>query len=127
KSLLEIANSDRVNKKINYLFAEGDTIFAASDFGISLINANSLVFIDSYFKFGAFPSNTRIKSITRRNGLIYAATESGVVLQKQGASNLSAPEAWDVFDQLAPGHSSNSNKIVFWQDQMIVATERGLS
>lgn len=127
KSLLEIANSDRVNKKINYLFTEGDTIFAATDFGISLIDANALVFIDSYFKFGTLPSNIRVKSITKRQGLIYAATESGVVVQKPGATNLSAPEAWDVFDQLATGHSNNSNKIVFWQNELVVATERGIS
>ncbi|MFO7526812.1 MAG: two-component regulator propeller domain-containing protein [Ignavibacteriaceae bacterium] len=127
KSLLDIANSDRVNKNINFLFSEGDTVYAATDFGISLINAGSLVFVDTYFKFGTFSSNIKVKSITKHQGLIYAATESGIAVQKQGAVNLSAPESWDVFPELTPGLSSNANKIVFWDDAITVATEKGIS
>lgn len=127
KSLLDIANSDRVSKNINFLFSEGDTIYVATDFGISLIDASALVFIDTYFKFGTFSSNIKVNSITKNQGLIYVATESGVAIQKAGATNLSAPESWDVFSELAPGLSSNSNKIVFWEDAITVATARGIS
>lgn len=126
KSLLEIANSDKITKKINFLFASGDTIFTASDFGISLINAKTLVFIDTYFKFGTLPSNIKVNSVTKSN-LLYAATESGIAIQKPGTTNLSAPESWDVYPQLAPGLSSNSNKLVFFDNKIVVASQRGIS
>jgi hypothetical protein len=126
KSLLDIANSDKITKKINFLFASGDTIYAASDFGISLINAKTLVFIDTYFKFGTLPSNIKVNSITKSE-LLYAATESGIAIQKPGTTNLSAPESWDVYPLLAPGLSSNSNKLVFFDNKVVVASQRGIS
>ncbi len=126
KSLLDIANSDKISKSINALYSEGDTIFAATDFGISLIDANTLVFIDTYFKFGTLPSNIKVSSITKTN-LIYASTEAGIAIQKPGTTNLSAPESWDVYAQLAPGLSTNTRKIVFFQDKITVASARGIS
>ena len=126
KSLVDIANSDKASKGINQLYADGDTIFAATDFGISLINAKTFVFIDTYFKFGVLPSNIKVKSITRTN-LLYASTEAGIAVQKPGTVNLSAPESWDVYSQLAPGLSNNANKIVFFEDKLTVATTRGIS
>lgn len=126
KSIVDIANSDKTNKSINQLYADGDTIFAATDFGISLINAKSFVFIDTYFKFGELPSNIKVKSITKTN-LLYASTEAGIAVQKPGTVNLSAPESWDVFLQLAPGLSNNANKIVFFEDKLTVSTTRGIS
>jgi ligand-binding sensor domain-containing protein len=126
KSLLDIANSDKITKKINFLFASGDTIYAAFDFGISLINAQTLVFIDTYFKFGTLPSNIKVNSITKSE-LLYAATESGIAIQKPGTTNLSAPESWDVYPLLAPGLSSNSNKLVFFDNKVVVASQRGIS
>ncbi len=126
KSLLDIANSDKTSKRINYLYAEGDTIYAATDFGISLINASSLVFIDTYFKFGTLLSNIKVNSITKTN-LLHAATEFGIAIQKPGTTNLSAPESWDVYSQLAPGLSVNSNKIVLFEDKIVVASTRGIS
>lgn len=126
KSIVDIANSDKANKSINQLYASGDTIYAATDFGISLLNAKSFVFIDTYFKFGSLPSNIKVKSITKTN-LIYASTEAGVAIQKPGTVNLSAPESWDVYPQLAPGLSNNANKIVFFEDKLVVASTRGIS
>lgn len=126
KSIVDIANSDKANKSINQLYASGDTIYAATDFGISLLNAKSFVFIDTYFKFGSLPSNIKVKSITKTN-LIYASTEAGIAIQKPGTVNLSAPESWDVYPQLAPGLSNNANKIVFFEDLLVVASTRGIS
>jgi ligand-binding sensor domain-containing protein len=126
KSLLEIFNSDKLTKRINHLYAEGDTIYAATDFGIALINAKSLVFIDSYIKFGTLSSNIKVNSLTKSD-LLYVSTESGVAVQKPGTTNLSAPESWTVYPQLAPGLSPNSNKLVLFDNQIIVASAKGIS
>lgn len=125
-SILDIYNSDKTNKKINGITASGDTIFVATDFGVSLIDANNYSFIDTYFKFGNFSSNIKVNSILISN-LIYVATESGVAIQKPGATNLSAPESWDVFNQSNGLPSNSVKKLLRYNNNIVAATNNGLS
>jgi len=125
-SILDIYNSGRSSKSINQLSITGDTVIVATDFGISLINANSLLFLDTFFKFGSFTSNIQVNSIFN-NGLIYAATISGIAIQKSGAVNLSAPESWDVFTNANGLPSNTINKIVSYKSKLYAATNSGLA
>jgi ligand-binding sensor domain-containing protein len=126
KSLLDIYNSDKNPKQINELTAIGDTIIVSTDFGIALINPGKLVLYDTFFRFGSFPSNIRVNS-TLKSGKIYTATDYGVAVQKDGATNLSAPESWNVY-QIRDGLPSNKiEKIIKYKDSIIVATDAGMS
>ncbi len=126
RTILDIFNSDKTNKSINNISAHGDSVFISTDFGISVIDANNYFFFDTYFKFGSFTSNIKVNH-TLITDLIYAATQEGVAIQKPGALNLSAPESWNVYDQnngLPPGAV---NKLVFYNGNLIAATNLGLS
>lgn len=126
RSILDIFNSDKTNKSINNISAHGDSIFISTDFGISVIDANNFFFYDTYFKFGSFTSNIKVNH-TLITDLIYAATQEGVAIQKPGAVNLSAPESWNVYNQnngLPPGAV---NKLVFYNGNLLAATNLGLS
>ena len=124
--ILDIFNSNQINKRINDFASVSDTIIVSTDFGVSLINANSFLFLDTYFKFGTFPSNTRVNS-TIKSGLFYVCTDQGVAIQKPGAFNLSAPESWNVYS-LAQGLPSNKTlKAGLFQGQLIVSTDKGFS
>ena len=125
-SILDIFNSGRSSKSINQLLISGDTVIAATDFGISLIDSKSLLFLDTFFKFGFFTSNIQVNSIFN-NGLIYASTISGVAIQKSGAVNLSAPESWDVFTTLNGLPSNTINKIVSYKSNLYAGTNNGLA
>ena len=126
KSMLDIYNSDKNPKQINELAAIGDTIIVSTDFGISLIDPEKLILYDTFFRFGSFPSNIRVNS-TLKSGKIYAATDYGVAIQRDGATNLSAPESWNVY-QTADGLPSNKiEKIIKYKDSVIAATGAGLS
>lgn len=125
-SILDIFNSGRSSKTINQLSVKGDTIIVASDFGISLIDSKNLLFLDTFFKFGSFSSNIGVNSILN-NGLIYAATISGIAVQKPSALNLSAPESWDVFTTANGLPSNNVNKIVSFNSKLIAGTNNGLA
>lgn len=125
-SILDILNSDKTSKRINDITISGDTISIATDFGISLINSKTLVFIDTYFKFGTFSSNIKVNSILVTD-LIYAATISGVAIQKKGATNLSAPESWNVYDQTNGLANRVVNSLLFYKDTLIAGTDKGLS
>lgn len=125
-SIMDIANSDFSTKEINNLSASGDTIFVSTDYGVSLINSQTLNFIDTYFKFGSFSSSIKVNEIFK-SGLIYVSTVSGIAIQKSGANNLSAPESWNIYQQGNGLPSNQINKIANFEGQVIAATSSGLS
>lgn len=125
RSILDISNSDKTSKKINDITIAGDTVYVATDFGISLIDSKSYLFYDTYFKFGSFTSNIKVNNILFSD-LIYASTESGVVIQKVGATNLSAPESWNVYDQNSGLPTGGTNVIGFYNSTLIAGTNSGL-
>ena len=126
RSILDIFNSDKTNKQINDITISGDTVFLATDFGISLVDANNYFFYDTYFKFGSFTSSIKVNSVLVED-LIYAATESGVAIQKVGTTNLSAPESWDVYDTSDGLPLASVNKLTFYNSNLIAGTNLGLS
>ncbi len=125
KSILDIFNSDKISKQINDITISGDTVYVATDFGISLIDSKSYFFYDTYFKFGTFTSNIKVNSIIVSD-LIYAATESGIAVQKADATNLSAPESWNVYDQTNGLPAGGGNVIIFFNGNLIAGTNSGL-
>ncbi len=124
--ILDIYNSNQINKRINDFAAAGDTIIVSTDFGVSLINANSFLFFDTFFKFGTFPSNTRVNS-TLKSGLFYVCTDQGIAIQKSGATNLSAPESWNVYSIVEGLPSNKTLKAGIYQGELIVSTDKGFS
>ena len=124
--ILDIYNSNQTNKRINDLSVAGDTLIVSTDFGVSLISVNSFLFYDTFFKFGDFPTNTRVNS-TLKSGLFYVCTDEGVAIQKPGAVNLSAPESWNVYS-VAQGLPSNKTlKAGIFQNNIVVSTDKGFS
>ena len=124
--ILDIYNSNQINKSINDFASTSDTIIVSTDFGVSLINANSLLFFDTFFKFGSFPSNTKVNSAIK-SGLFYVCTDQGVAIQKPGAFNLSAPESWNVYSVSQGLPSSKTLKAGIFLEKLIVSTDKGFS
>lgn len=126
KSILDIFNSDRTNKRINELRTSGDTILVATDFGISLINSTNHFFYDTYFKFGTLTSNIKVNS-TLKDVRIYSCTENGLAVSKLNANNLSAPESWDVYQTGSGLISNNVSRVIKFNELLIAATDKGFS
>jgi hypothetical protein len=124
--ILDIYNSNQINKKINDLVSSGDTLIVSSDFGVSLVNVNNFLFYDTFFKFGSFPSNTSVNSALETN-LFYVCTDEGIAIQKAGAINLSAPESWNVYSTGQGLPSNKTLKADFYNGELIVSTDKGFS
>ena len=101
-------------------------MIVSSDFGVSLINVNNFLFYDTFFKFGSFPSNTRVNS-TLKTDLFYVCTDAGIAIQKAGAVNLSAPESWNVYSTAQGLPSNKTLKAGVYQNSIIVGTDKGFS
>ncbi|HEX2867472.1 MAG TPA: two-component regulator propeller domain-containing protein [Ignavibacteriales bacterium] len=126
KKILDISSLDKGQKKINSFSLTGDSVYAATDFGISLLSSGDFTFKDTYLKLGSFPSDTKVNSVYYKD-LLYAATENGIAAQKPGTTNLSAPESWNNFTT-AQGLPANSvSRIAGFKDTIITATALGLA
>jgi len=126
KKILDIYNTGNTLRQINYLTTKGDTILACTDFGLSLINSNDYSFIDTYFKLGDFSSNIKVYGCFFDNRF-YLATEAGIAIQKQGATNLIAPESWDTYTTSSGLPSVTVYKIGKYNNTIIASTNRGIS
>lgn len=124
-AILDIFRSDKTRKQINHLMVEGDSIYVSSDFGISVINSSRFSFNDTYIKLGDFPTESKIISCFK-NDLIYACTEQGVAIQKNGTSNLSAPESWNSFFLNVDIDATAARKITKFSGSLYLATDKGV-
>ena len=124
--ILDIYNSSQTSKNINDLAAYGDTMIVSADYGVSLINVNNFLFYDTFFKFGSFPSNTKVYSTLKTNQF-YVCTNAGLAIQKPGAINLSAPDSWNVYSTAQGLPSNKVVKSAFYQGALIVGTDKGFS
>lgn len=126
KKIRDIFNSGRTLKKIMGIFPAQDTVFIATEFGLSLLDPRSLQFYDTYSKFSSLPANTAVTSFFRSN-LLFVGTPFGVAVQKPGSTNLNAPESWDLFTTVNGLVSNNISKISDINGEIIAATDKGFS
>ena len=124
--IMDIANSGQVNKNINYLNIKSDTILVSSEFGVSLIDADNYIFFDTFFKFGTFTTNIRVNFADKLD-LIYVCTDEGLAIQKKGATNLSAPESWNTYNNTNGLPGTKTFKVIRYNDSILVATDNGLA
>lgn len=127
RTILDIYNdNEQTNKSINYLETVGDTVFACTDFGLSLLDSKNYIFFDTFFKYGDFQPYIKVNA-SNKDGLIYLATSAGVAIQKEGAKNLSAPESWNTYTVQDGLPSDNVLKVVRFNNSVIAATDKGMA
>ncbi len=126
KKIYNILNSEFTNKKINSLFIKGDTVFVATEFGLSLINAKTYSFFDTFSKFAALNANIKVSG-SFKDSLIYAASDFGIIAQIPGTTNLSAPSSWEVIGTTGGLSSNTVYKIRSFEGNLIASGLRGFS
>ncbi|MEX1139796.1 MAG: hypothetical protein WEF53_10685 [Bacteroidota bacterium] len=123
-SIQDIRNSQRIQKRIRALAAEGDTVFISSDFGISVYRYSRTEFGDTYANLG-FTGETGVNRIVVRNNDLWAATDQGMARAARFGLNLSAPTSWQRY-QTAQGLPSNAVTVALLvQDTLVVGTSSG--
>jgi len=125
KAILDISNSLIQPRGVNEIVVSGDSVFVATDFGLSVIDPNNFLFIDTYSRFGSLNSNLKVTGVVK-SSLIALSMENGIAVQKPGAINLSAPESWNVFTIVLRNAAVKINKIAEYDSKLIAATDSGL-
>ena len=126
KEILDIFQSNYTKKNINDFYIYGDTNFVSTEFGMSLISTKIFEFIETVTKFGDFTSAQRVNSVNVLNGKVYVSTENGVAIQKDGATNLSAPESWTSYQTGIDIPADETYATEYFDDRLIAATNVGL-
>ncbi|MCF6271495.1 MAG: hypothetical protein L3J41_17440 [Melioribacteraceae bacterium] len=124
-SIKDIFESNNSNKRINEILIISDTAYVSTNFGLSLINTKHFGFISTTLKFGDFPTSQIVNSVTV-DDKIYVSTVNGIAIQRDGASNLLAPESWITY---STGSDISANKIyktVLLNNELIAGTDKGL-
>lgn len=97
-TVVDILNKPTIppnNKKINHFNEHNNTIYIATDYGISVYDLENLEFGDTYY-IGNFGTQIRVRQTTISNGYIYAACLDGNGLKKADltSSNLINFQEW---------------------------------
>ncbi|MEX2116403.1 MAG: hypothetical protein WEB37_05915 [Bacteroidota bacterium] len=123
-SIQDIKDSQRIQKRIRTMLAQGDTVLIGTDFGISVYRYSRAEFGDTYANFG-FTGQAGVNGIVVRNNELWAATDQGVVRAARFGLNLPDPTSWTRF-QTGQGLPSNSvTGVLLVQDTLVVTTSSG--
>jgi ligand-binding sensor domain-containing protein len=125
KAVLDIFNSLKQPKGVNDLVYRDGKIYAAADFGISVIDPDTYVFIDTYSKFGSLSSNIKVSNIFIGD-YITAALDDAVAVQKPGAINLSSPDSWDVYSVIHLSLARKVNTVAIYNNTILAGTQVGV-
>jgi len=122
-----LRNQNFASRGINRLQFVDGVLFAATNFGMVLINADRRIVIDSYVNLGRFERATTVLDFVVDGDMIYLATTSGVAVANRSTGNLIEPGAWDNSDgQGALGTlTARINAISRFRDILYVATPNG--
>jgi ligand-binding sensor domain-containing protein len=121
----DITRTDFSQRDILTMSTRGDSLYVGTSFGISVYSVSRNEFNDSYIKFGVFPTQTPVTSITFDDSYIWVGTTRGVARGKIDDPLLAAPDRWDTFRTGLPSESIQD--IVFFDSHVYVATAAGLA
>lgn len=127
KRIRDILLSDRTKKGITGIYPARDSIYIASEFGVSLFLRRRFEFRETYSKFGSFPSSIRVNGFLIANDRLWVATPSGVASADIKNVNLSAPSSWTTYTTAQGLPANNSHALAFFNGAIYAGTDAGLA
>ncbi|GJQ64684.1 MAG: hypothetical protein SCALA702_37370 [Melioribacteraceae bacterium] len=123
--ITDIAKADQSSKRINDFLVKGDSIYIATDFGISLMNANTLLFIETYTKLGALTTNSKVFNLSF-DTTIRALCEKGVAELIPGSINPASPDAWESITITGSASLFEYSSSVSYGGKSYIGTDNGV-
>ncbi len=126
QTIFTIALSEKTQKQINKLIYSKGKIYACTDFGVTIIDANTLSFGDTYTKLGSFGIDSKVNNVLPLDTL-WVATEKGIAIQKSSFTNYLDPQSWWNFTTEHGLPSNIVNVIAKFNDSIYIGTSQGLA
>jgi len=129
--ILDIANANQTDKRINSIAMYGDTVLICTKFGLSIFNRRRFEFGDTYTRFGSIPANVKLScssAIIAQDSIWVVISDlqnvNQVAVAGLAAGNLLPPEAWSVRTVASPGVIPRV--VTYWNNRVYAATTSGL-
>jgi len=120
KYITDIALSGRTTRSINGFYRAGDKMYIATTFGIAVFSVSKFEFSDTYTSFTTVMQPS-VSSVVLFQNRVFATTSSGIVSSKPSATNLAAPESWEILSPVVTG-----NNLSRFNSELFASTESGM-
>lgn len=120
-------NQNFTAKSINRLKFYDGVLYAATGFGMVLIDPDRRIVLDSYLNLGRYTRATGINDFTIHEGMLYVATPLGVAAGNMQSGSLIEPGNWDNSDGAGNlGTLNQAIRAILWFDgRLYAALESG--
>jgi ligand-binding sensor domain-containing protein len=92
RSIMEI--QDFGQKSINDIFIDGDRVYLATGYGLTVYNRRTRAFGETVVAFGSFPAQEAVLQVLTLRDTIYAVLARGVAYAPVSTFNLNNPSSW---------------------------------
>lgn len=120
--ITDIALSAKSTKAINAFHQNGDDLYIATAFGVTVFSISRFEFSDTYTNFAASVTQPNVTAVRVFQNRVFLATGSGIISSKPGAVNLADPASWSVD---APSVTT-ANALAQFKDSLYASTGAGL-
>jgi hypothetical protein len=104
-------------KEIYKIVVDGNSAYLCCAFGVVLVNIENQEIKDSY-QFGISGSAIKVYDICMNDGMLYAATESGLYSAKAGQANLADFNAWSRVTSI-PSYTLTFKNVESFQNKLV--------
>jgi ligand-binding sensor domain-containing protein len=122
--LRDIASSNYIQRSISRLVPHGDSLYVASQFGVSVLLTKKFEFGDSYTNLG-FPLPTKVSDLLIQNNSIIVTTNSGVAISTLDEPALSGPSGWKTYTSANGLPSDVATSVAYFMNTIVVGTSSG--
>ncbi len=111
------------HKRIHQFTLKGDSLFAATAFGLALIDAEKWEIRDLMLRVGTLPEEAPIQDLVIHQNKLLVISSDGLAIGDLNAKNLLAPQSWQ---QINIGDAVGLNTITLFNRHFIVGADNGL-
>lgn len=104
KYISDITSTDKTDKRILSLTPVADTVLIGTGFGAAIFSISKFEFRETINNFGGVLQPT-VNAFTKTDNRFFVLTSEGFIVSKQGATNLSAPDSWELLVNDKTGNS----------------------
>jgi ligand-binding sensor domain-containing protein len=122
--LTDIRSAGKPNPAIRKMFLYDEKLYAVGGFGISVIDKDQHIFIESASKFGDLPANAEVRDATILGDSVFLATSTGIAAAKINKS-LVDPNNWVTYKNKDLGNNTFFH-ITAYKGQIYAGTEENI-
>lgn len=118
----DIALTSQVNRTINGFYQNGDDLYIATAFGVTVFSISKFEFSDTYTGFDQNILQPNVTATAVFQDRLFLTTSAGIISSNAGAGNLSDPKSWTVSSPLI----TSANHLLEFNGGLYASTASGM-